>query len=187
MQRLITLITQDPMRMGLLKTVASLNLPDCWVAAGFVRNMVWDHLHGFAVTALNDVDVIFFDKADVANVRAKEAHRVLEKVATGVHWQVKNQAFMHVNNQDTPYENSLDAMSYWPEKETAVGVRLDESGVIEVATSFGLDSLFAGLISHNPKRDETIFLKRLHSKEWLTRWPNLKLGKSQLGKSQFGK
>ncbi len=182
MQRLITLIVQDPMRMGLLKTVASLNLPDCWVAAGFVRNMVWDFLHGFAVTALNDVDVIFFDKTDVGNVRAKEAQRILEEVTIGVHWQVKNQAFMHVNNYDSPYVNSLDAMSYWPEIETAVGVRLNESGVIEVATPFGLDSLFAGFISHNPKRDETIFLKRLHSKDWLTLWPNLKLGKSKLGK-----
>ncbi|WRQ77412.1 nucleotidyltransferase family protein [Pseudomonas saxonica] len=26
--------------------VRSLNLPDCWIGAGFLRNAVWDYLHG---------------------------------------------------------------------------------------------------------------------------------------------
>ncbi len=179
MQRLIKLIQQDHVRMRLLKTVASLKLPDCWLAAGCVRNMVWDHLHGFGVTPLNDVDVIFFDNGDVDNVRTQQAQKQLEEVAGGVNWQVKNQAFMHIKNKDSPYESSIDAMSYWPEKETAVGLSINTLGVINVATPFGLDSLFDGIISHNPKRAEALFLKRLHSKKWLSHWPKLKLVKHE--------
>lgn len=47
--------------MRLLIIVADLKLPDGLIAAGFVRNLVWDHLHGKNATPLNDVDVIFYD------------------------------------------------------------------------------------------------------------------------------
>lgn len=56
------LIEQDPQRMQILTAVASLKLPDCYVAAGFVRNRVWDHLHGNSHTPLSDVDIIYFDQ-----------------------------------------------------------------------------------------------------------------------------
>ncbi len=48
---IVTLIKQDPLRMQVLDCVAQysqLDLPQCYVAAGFVRNLVWDHLHGYA-------------------------------------------------------------------------------------------------------------------------------------------
>ena len=51
MDRLIdlqTLIASDAGRMRVLRIVRELGLPDCWVAAGFVRNCVWDHAHGRA-------------------------------------------------------------------------------------------------------------------------------------------
>lgn len=65
MQKIQELIQADPERMPLLKTVAALALPDCYIAAGFVRNMVWDYLHDYDATPLNDVDVVFFDRAIV--------------------------------------------------------------------------------------------------------------------------
>ncbi|WP_404943225.1 nucleotidyltransferase family protein, partial [Pseudomonas sp. DP16D-T1] len=40
------IISDDPIRRRMLEIVRSLNLPDCWIGAGFVRNAVWDHLHG---------------------------------------------------------------------------------------------------------------------------------------------
>ena len=65
MERLRALIAADRRRMGVLYAVRDLGLPDCWVAAGFVRNCVWDHLHGLAASPLSDdIDVIWFDAAD---------------------------------------------------------------------------------------------------------------------------
>ena len=61
MDRLIelrTLIASDDRRMQVLRIVRGLGLPDCWVAAGFVRNCVWDHAHGRAWSPLpQDVQV----------------------------------------------------------------------------------------------------------------------------------
>ncbi|KPG96603.1 nucleotidyltransferase family protein [Pseudomonas sp. RIT-PI-r] len=43
--QLKALLAQDRVRVQVLRTVRGLELPDCWVAAGFVRSLVWDHLH----------------------------------------------------------------------------------------------------------------------------------------------
>ncbi len=53
------IISGDPVRQRLLELVASFGLPDCWIGAGFVRNAVWDALHGRDVSPIStDVDVI---------------------------------------------------------------------------------------------------------------------------------
>tara|TARA_R110002167_G_scaffold302670_1_gene506967 strand:- start:258 stop:437 length:180 start_codon:yes stop_codon:yes gene_type:complete len=59
MNRIIRLIGHDNVHVKALKNVASLSLPQCYIAAGFIRNLVWDSLHGKQIpTPLNDVDVI---------------------------------------------------------------------------------------------------------------------------------
>lgn len=65
-------------------------------------------------------------------------------------------------------------MSYWPEKETAVGFSLI-SDAIRIVAPFGVETLFAGYISYNPKRSRSLFLKRLTEKQWLDKWPRLKV------------
>jgi uncharacterized protein len=40
-------IERQPEMMQVLGVTEALGLPDCWVGAGFVRNPVWDALHGF--------------------------------------------------------------------------------------------------------------------------------------------
>ncbi|WP_394213024.1 nucleotidyltransferase family protein [Enterovibrio calviensis] len=43
------------MRVKAINCVHNRNLAHCFLAAGFVRNLVWDHLHQEAVpTPLND-------------------------------------------------------------------------------------------------------------------------------------
>ncbi len=175
MQRLVELLRQDGHRLGLLKMVACLELPDCLLAAGFVRNLVWDSLHRFPPTPLNDVDVIYFDASDEMGERGKLAQAHLFELAPEVNWQVKNQALMHLKNNHRPYKNCEDAMTYWPEQETAVGVVMDWQGNISVVAPFGLQGLFSGHITYNPKGDKHAFLRRVHHKKWLTTWPNLSL------------
>lgn len=159
--------------MKQLEVVASLKLPDCYIAAGFVRNLVWDHMHRFDNTPLSDVDVIYFDSTQSFN--PESIQKQLLTMLPRVNWQVKNQASMHIRNGDEPYTSSTDAMAYWPEKETAIGVRLNEIGSIEVAAPFGVQSLFAGHITHNPKRPVAVFERRAKTKNWLGIWPQLKM------------
>jgi hypothetical protein len=169
------LLKLDRNRMQALIHAASLKLPDCWVAAGFVRNMVWDHLHNAATTPLNDVDVIFFDCTDTDDLIAINAQERLHRLDPRINWEVKNQAHMHKRNNDPPYESSMDAMSYWPEIETAIGVRRTDSGKIELCAPYGVDLLLAGCLTANPKRELKQFKQRVEQKGWLERWPNLKV------------
>lgn len=61
MQCIATWLGADPVRCGLLAVPADLQLPDAWLAAGFVRNRVWDRLHGYPEPIpLADLDVIHF-------------------------------------------------------------------------------------------------------------------------------
>lgn len=172
--RLRALIQQDEVRMQVLETVRSLDLPDCWVAAGFVRNAVWDHLHGHAHSPIaSDVDVIWFDPARCDAAIDRHLETRLRDAAPGIDWSVKNQARMHLRNADLPYANATDAMRFWPETATAVAVRLSHNGHCEVAAPLGLDDLF-GLVLRPTARfahgKRELYNERLRAKAWQGRW-----------------
>ena len=62
---IIRLVSEDEWMMDILRSAKSLNLPDWWVCAGFVRSKIWDVLHEFNDrTPLPDIDVIYFDESD---------------------------------------------------------------------------------------------------------------------------
>ena len=174
-----TLIASDDRRMRVLRIVRDLGLPDCWVAAGFVRNCVWDHAHGRALSPLpQDIDVIWFDSSTCDARRDTDLEAALRDRDGTLAWSVKNQARMHARNGDAPYRSAKDAMRYWPETATAVGVRLDTRGRVEVAAPFGLDDLF-GLVVRPPPRflggKHAVYLDRVRSKNWERDWPGLRV------------
>lgn len=43
------IIQNDQEMLRILKIVQSLNLPDWWICAGFIRNKIWDVLHGYQI------------------------------------------------------------------------------------------------------------------------------------------
>jgi uncharacterized protein len=171
-------MAQDPMRMRALHLARELDLPDWCLAAGFVRNLVWDKLHGFEIpTPLDDIDLVYFDPLHAHREHDRRIEQKLVEAEPGLPWAVRNQARMHDRNGDAPYQSTLDAMSFWVEQETAVGVRLDGSGCIEVVSAFGLDGLFAKRITPNRRKrnSATEFSARLARKNWLWRWPDLRV------------
>lgn len=174
MDKIVALIQQDPIRVEALAHVSQLNLPECYIAAGFVRNLVWDSLHNYVQpTPLNDVDVIYFDPNETNPNAFLDYQERLNACMPKLNWQVRNQATMHQRNGDKPYLSALDAMSYWPEKETAVAVRQAAPNQYECIAAFGFESLFSFCITYNPKRSRETFENRVNSKQWLVRWPSL--------------
>ncbi|OCX24806.1 nucleotidyltransferase family protein [Pseudomonas graminis] len=173
------IISDDPVRRRLLEIVRSLNLPDCWIGAGFVRNAVWDYLHGRDSSPVStDVDVIWFDGERCAQKHDDALEALLRDLDPNVLWSVKNQARMHVQNGDDPYHSTTDAMRYWPETATAVAVRLLENGTCEIAAPLGLDDLFDLIIRPAGRfatEKNAIYQKRVKSKSWLEVWPMLTL------------
>ena len=172
-------LRQDENRMQALRclkdVIDEFSLQDCWIAAGFIRNLVWDKLHFFENSRLNDVDVIHYNTQTNYDFDKLIEKRLIE-LQPSVPWSVKNQSLMHIRNGDSQYSSSTDAMSYWPEIETAVAVRLADE-IIEISSPFELYSLFRLHLTYNPKRSLLTFNERLHKKKWLKKYPNLKIVK----------
>lgn len=167
-------IAEDPERMAMLQIAADQGLADWCLAAGFVRNLAWDRLHGHSsATALNDIDLVHFDRNDVTEGRDRQVERDLVR-RTVWPWSVKNQARMHTRNFDAPYTSTRNAMSHWVEVETAVGAALDEDGEIVLVSAFGIEPLFDLTVTLNARRPKPVeFRQRVSGKRWLETWPNL--------------
>lgn len=178
--QLSNILENDRRRMVALKAVEELSLPDGWIGAGFVRDAVWDHLHGRAIgSPAGDVDVVWFDRRRVDESHDREIERGLRQQQPDFRWSVKNQARMHFRNGDGPYASVMDAMQFWPETATAVAVRIAPDGRLEINAPFGLDDLFAPRLVPTPSfagAKRHIFEGRVASKEWLLRFPLLQCG-----------
>lgn len=176
-QQIITWLSEEPLHVRALMEVQKLGLNDGWLAAGFVRNLVWDRLHGYArVTPLNDIDVVYFNPEDRSVEADERLEQRLRAAAPELPWSVKNQARMHERHGHAPYASSAQAISYWVEVETAIGARMNADGQIELNAPLGLENLFHLTITPNPRHAiPAVFAERVSTKSWLRLWPKLEV------------
>jgi len=87
--RLERLMRQTPSCREALGALASQDLPDAWIAAGLVRNAVWDERHGFPSSFPDDIDVIYFDPSDPAGDREAEVEARLRLLAPDLPWSAQ--------------------------------------------------------------------------------------------------
>ena len=179
LREISTLLKADPFRWRLLGLVRDLRLPDAWIGAGFIRNAVWDHLHGRTGSELlSDVDVIWYDPArpDPETDRSYEAF--LGAAEPNVSWSVKNQARMHERNGDQPYSSSIHAMRYWPETATALAAQRSMTDACYIAAPLGTDDLMNLVLRPTPhfaRNRMKDYHKRTQAKGWTSIWPRLTL------------
>lgn len=165
----------DSWRMAVLRGVSRLGLPDCWIGAGFVRNLVWDRLHGFAeATPLNDIDVLYFDPTDLSRATERMLEARLRRSLPGQPWSVRNQARMHRRNGDAPYRSTCHALTFWAETPTAVAVALRGNDVAVIAP-FGTGDLIGLTVrpTWRFRHKMAIYRARVAKKDWPAIWPRL--------------
>jgi hypothetical protein len=176
------LMRSDQERQRILAIVHALNLPDCWIAAGFVRNAVWDFLHDLSPSLPSgDVDVIWFDPARSEPCIDLRLEQRLTRLDGSVAWSVKNQSRMHTRNGDRPYHSASDAMTFWPETATATAIRHGAGGELDIAEPFCLDDLFGAVIRPTARFESEkrgVFDARFKSKQWREQWPLLRVVES---------
>lgn len=172
---LCRLVRGDGHTMHLLLTVASLGLDNWCIAAGTVRNLVWDHLHGYAQrTRPSDVDVLIFDATRTNPAYERDLESQLAAAEPGAVWEVVNQATVHRYTGDAaPYRSIAEALSRWVDPMTAVGVCLERDGRLSVVAPFGLDDLFDMVVRPHlaAPRAAQIYAERVAAKDWTARWP----------------
>jgi uncharacterized protein len=178
-ENIIKSIKEDIWMMDILKSVKSLNLPDWWVCAGFVRSKIWDILHNFSErTLIPDIDVIYFDRTDIDELEEKRLEELLKSLMPNTPWSVKNEARMHLKSNMPPYTSSIDAISKFPETATALGVKLDENDNLILTAPHGIRDVVNLEVKATPfftmtKERAEIYENRITKKNWESIWYKL--------------
>ncbi|MDA2338779.1 nucleotidyltransferase family protein [Bacillus cereus] len=178
-QDIIRLIENDEWMMNVLQMAKSLELPDWWICAGFVRSKIWDTLHDYeAKTAMPDVDVIYYNSLHQDEIYEQSLETKLMNIDATIPWSVKNQARMHVVNNMSPYSSSVNAISKFPETATALGVTLDELNNVILTAPCGIEDVLSLQVkptAHFLKSKERlhIYKNRVIKKNWESKWPSI--------------
>lgn len=178
---IVKAIKEDEWMMNLLKAVKTLNLPDWWICAGFVRSKIWDLLHNFTKrTPLPDIDVIYFDPEQINELEEKKLEEKLLLLVPDIPWSVKNQARMHMRNKMAPYSSSVDAISKFTETVTALGVKLDEKDNVILTAPWGFTDVVNLEVKPTPYYSEAndrikFYERRIKKKNWKLTWDKVKI------------
>ena len=183
MDQIVDLIKADQARWHALSVVESLDIATACIGAGFVRNLVWDHLHGRTSDCRQfDLDVLWFDfdRSD-PKIDLELEHR-LSDLDPSFDWSVKNQARMHGRNGDAPYESVSDAMRYWPETATAIAAQRS-ADTCRIIAPFGLSDLHNMILRPTSSGSHKLraFEDRLVNKDWRSMWPNIHIERKTVG------
>ncbi|WP_296173591.1 nucleotidyltransferase family protein [uncultured Streptococcus sp.] len=178
-QEILEAFRKNPDMMAILTIIRNLGLKDSWLAAGSVRNFIWNLLSDKSpFDHETDVDVIFFDP-DISYEETLSLEKKLREDFPQYQWELKNQVYMHQHSPHTvPYRSSCDAMSKYPERCTAVGLRLNEESDFELYAPYGLEDILNFQIRptlHFLKNEDRmeLYRTRLSKKNWQEKWKNL--------------
>jgi len=175
-------VRAEPWFLRALRAVAASGLPDAWIGAGVIRDVVWGQLHdGFDPAGVRDIDVAFFDPADLGGERDATAQQTLARLAA-LPWEASNQAAVHTWYQAhfggppvPPLRSVHEAVATWPETATCVAVRLAAAG-LEVCAPHGLGDLLGGVWQVNPGRvTAEVSRARLARQQVSIRWPRVRV------------
>ncbi len=181
-QDILNLIHEDKWMMDVLSTAEKLNLPDWLIGAGFVRNKVWDYLHGYQREKVdtNDIDLVYFDPSGNDENADKKLSEEFN-IKTGLHWEIVNEAYAHkwYTIKPPPYTSCGDAVSKWPETSTCVGVKI-ENGELKLIAPYGIEDLVNLIVRPSQAfidegNVKNVVAERVKKKKWLEKWPKLKL------------
>jgi uncharacterized protein len=183
--QLTTLISGSPWLLRVLRTVRDSQLPDAWVGAGLLRDLVWGQLYGYGFdpSTVRDIDVAFFDQANLSREHDDQATALLNTLQPGQPWEAKNQAAVHDwyhhrfgGPPVAPLASVAEAVATWPETATAVAVRVDDHDVLQVLAPHGLQDLLAGVWRRNPARVSlAVSRERLTRHQPQQRWPGVRI------------
>lgn len=180
---LIAIIRSEDWLMNALLKAKTLEVGDEWIVAGAIYNTVWNRLTGRpAVQGIRDIDLFYFDAADVSYEAEDRIIRRGDLIFAGtpVPVEIRNQARVHLwfgrhfGFEIDPIRNCRDSIGRFASIAYCVGVRLDDDGHLDVFAPYGLADLFSFRIRPNRFCDN----RQTHDKKAaraISIWPELEV------------
>lgn len=173
------LIEADDWTMKVLNAASTLNLPDWWIGAGFLRNKIWNFMEGKSPELSRDVDLVYFDSKNKTEEADWNYDAKMSLLYPFAEWEVRNQARMHYVNNFEPFMSTSDGIAHWVETATCIGVRLTGKR-LEYLFCYGTADLFGLVARPTPyfSADKELlkkFFYRIDEKNWKNKWPHLRI------------
>ncbi|WP_421761211.1 nucleotidyltransferase family protein [Devosia sp.] len=180
---LAAMVRDEPVLMEVLKGIRAEVLPEGMLVAGALYHMAWNRLAGRpGLVTVNDLDVFFFDDADLSYEAEDVAiQRLAARFAhLPIPVQVRNQARVHLWFEGkfgapfTPLQSAEEMLGRYAARAYAVGARLEPDDQITIMAPFGLDDLFSFRVVPNHALEN----RPLHEKKGVqlkATWPQLRV------------
>jgi uncharacterized protein len=181
--RFIEDILANPNNRAILARWDALALPDGWLVAGCLFQTVWNLQAGAAPTAhINDYDLFYFDGRDLSREGQAAVQRRVDAVLgdLGIAAEAVNQARVHLwypeafGHPYPPLASAREGIERFLVLGSCVGVRPAPGGGCEVCAPYGLELLYAGLLTPNPLVDRGALFER-KALSYRARWPWLRI------------
>jgi hypothetical protein len=159
------ILRADAIVWSALEAARSLGLPDWMIVSGAIYNTVWNHLTGRPPGyGLKDIDLFYFDGSDLSweaeDAEIRQGDAAFAHLPVPV--EIRNQARVHLwyperFGRDCPaYASSTESLRYFASKTHAVGVKLDQHGMLHVEAPFGLNDIFLLRVTPNHALDNRV-------------------------------
>jgi uncharacterized protein len=174
------IVRHNPVVESILGRLESLELPDCWLAAGALFQTVWNVLCDRDPQAgIRDYDLNYFDASDLSWEAEDEAVRAALAQLGGIEAKIelRNEARVHLWYEDKfgvpcpPYRSTRHAISTFPNCSACVAIRV-AGGRSEVFAPYGFTDLFRMTTRPNPiLAPEEVYAAK--TARWAQEWPRL--------------
>lgn len=177
------IIRESGLLMSALERLRSLALPDGWIVAGAIYDTVWNALTGRdPLHGINDVDIFYFDDADLSWEAEDRVIRQGEPVFADlpVRAEIRNQARVHLWFEDhygqarVPLSSCRESIEQFASKTHSVGARLKDDDTIEIFAPYGLDTIFSFRLVPNRLLDNRLNYAKKSERHRQT-WPELQV------------
>ncbi|KAJ3494338.1 hypothetical protein NLG97_g4146 [Lecanicillium saksenae] len=121
-----------------LERVATMGMPNWYVAAGAVSQTIWNHMSGMAAdTGISDYDVVYHDDSDLswdAEDKYIQKAKALFSDMPEVEIEIRNQARVHLWYEGkygvkcAPHKSVEAGIDSWISTSAMIGVRIGEDG-----------------------------------------------------------
>ncbi len=157
-QFVIATLRETSWMMDALGALQKANLPDGWIVAGAIYNLVWNKLTDRPPqNGIKDIDVFYFDSIDLSWEAEDEVIKRHEPLFANLPFpaEIRNQARVHLwfrkhfGFDIAPIENSRDSIGRFSSIAYCIGARLNAQNDIELHAPHGLADLLEMRIRPN--------------------------------------